>query len=89
MDDPGILVPIIGVMIPIVALVMINWRKVQMRRLDLLEQSGSDEQRRADRRIERLEARVAVLERIVTDKGLSISDEIERLRDQPYSEGRA
>ena len=31
---------------------------------------------------ERLEQRVRVLERIVTDKGLELSDEIERLRDQ-------
>ena len=32
---------------------------------------------------ERLEQRVRVLERIVTDKGISVSDEIERLRDEP------
>jgi hypothetical protein len=31
---------------------------------------------------ERLEQRVRVLERIVTDKGLALSDEIERLRDE-------
>ena len=30
---------------------------------------------------ERLEQRVRVLERIVTDKGIAIADEIERLRD--------
>src|SRR5688572_32049717 len=30
---------------------------------------------------ERLEQRVRVLERIVTDKGIDIADEIERLRD--------
>ncbi len=34
---------------------------------------------------ERLEQRVQVLERIVTDKGLELSDEIERLRDQPLN----
>jgi hypothetical protein len=32
---------------------------------------------------ERLEQRVRVLERIVTDRGLDLSDEIDRLRDQP------
>jgi cell division protein FtsX len=31
---------------------------------------------------ERLEQRVRVLERIVTDKGLDVSDEVERLRDE-------
>lgn len=34
---------------------------------------------------ERLEQRVQVLEQIVTDKGLELSDEIERLRDQPLN----
>jgi hypothetical protein len=31
---------------------------------------------------ERLEQRVRVLERIVTDKGMDLSDQIERLRDE-------
>lgn len=34
---------------------------------------------------ERLEQRVRVLERIVTDKGIVVADEIERLRDQPLN----
>ena len=34
---------------------------------------------------ERLEARVRVLERIVTDKGIVVADEIEKLRDEPLN----
>ncbi len=34
---------------------------------------------------ERLEQRVRVLERIVTDKGIDIADEIEKLRDKPLN----
>jgi hypothetical protein len=34
---------------------------------------------------ERLEQRMRVLERIVTDKGLDLTEEIERLRDAPVS----
>jgi hypothetical protein len=34
---------------------------------------------------ERLEQRVRVLERIVTDKGIDVADEIERLRDRPLN----
>ena len=34
---------------------------------------------------ERLEQRVRVLERIVTEKGLEVSEEIERLRDKPLN----
>jgi hypothetical protein len=32
-----------------------------------------------------LEQRVRVLERIVTDKGVDVSDQIERLRDRPLN----
>lgn len=35
--------------------------------------------------VERLEQRVRVLERIVTDRGLGVADEIERLRDAPLN----
>lgn len=34
---------------------------------------------------ERLEARVRVLERIATDKGVDLADEIEKLRDAPLN----
>ena len=34
---------------------------------------------------ERLEQRVRVLEQIVTDRGLALTDEIELLRDQPLN----
>ncbi|WP_260581793.1 hypothetical protein [Sphingopyxis sp. PET50] len=34
---------------------------------------------------ERLEQRVRVLERIVTDKGIDVADEIEKLRDAPLN----
>jgi hypothetical protein len=36
-------------------------------------------------RTERLEQRLRVLERIVTDKGMVVADEIERLRDERVS----
>ncbi|MDZ3830655.1 MAG: hypothetical protein U0S50_02415 [Sphingopyxis sp.] len=34
---------------------------------------------------ERLEQRVRVLERIVTDRGIDVADEIEKLRDAPLN----
>ena len=34
---------------------------------------------------ERLEARVRVLERIVTDRGVEVAEEIEKLRDAPLN----
>ncbi|WP_315764693.1 hypothetical protein [Sphingomonas sp. Y38-1Y] len=35
--------------------------------------------------VERLEQRVRVLERIVTDNGIGVAEEIERLRDAPLN----
>ncbi len=35
--------------------------------------------------VEKLEQRVRVLERIATDKGIDVADEIERLRDRPLN----
>lgn len=35
--------------------------------------------------VERLEQRVRVLERVVTDRGTILADEIETLRDQPLN----
>ncbi|WP_420822584.1 hypothetical protein [Sphingomonas gei] len=35
--------------------------------------------------VERLEQRVRVLERIVTDRGIAVADEIEQLRDAPLN----
>ncbi len=79
MSNLGILVPILALMIPIVAIVMKNWRDVQNRRMDMMERGGVEMNAAAQTRIERLEERIAVLERIATDKRLSLADEIERL----------
>lgn len=79
MNGLAILIPIIALMIPIVAIVMTQWGKVQQRKLDLLEKGTADINVAAKARIEKLEARVEVLERIATDKRLSLADEINRL----------
>lgn len=79
MNSLGILVPIIALMIPIVAIVMKNWRDVQNRRMDLVERGGAELNAMAQARIEKMEERIVVLERIATDKRLSLADEIDRL----------
>lgn len=59
-------------------------RKLALREKEL-EVLGSQTAERAAQyaaHTERLEARVQVLERIVTDKGVGLSEEIEKLRDQ-------
>ena len=78
----ALLIPIFALMIPIVAL----WTKHQQKMAEM--QVGATAQQTAEKaaqyvsQIERLEARVQVLERIVTDRGYDIATQIEALRDQ-------
>lgn len=79
MFNTPFIVPVIALMIPIVAIIMKNWRQVQNRKLDLMERSATEVSVAAQARIEKLEARIAVLERIATDKRLALADEIDAL----------
>jgi hypothetical protein len=79
MNSLGILIPILALMIPIVAIIMTNWRKIQDKKLDLMAQGTMDMDRVTQSRIEKLEARIVVLERIATDKRIGLADEIDRL----------
>ncbi len=79
MFNSPFIVPVMALMIPIVAIFMRNWRQVQNRKLDLAERSATEVSVAAQARIEKLEARIAVLERIATDKRLTLADEIDAL----------
>ncbi|TPE63995.1 hypothetical protein FJQ54_03940 [Sandaracinobacter neustonicus] len=79
MFNTPFIVPVIALMIPIIAIVMKNWRHVQDRKMDLMEKSSTELTNVAQARIEKLEARIAVLERIVTDKRTALADEIDSL----------
>ncbi|MDG5489773.1 hypothetical protein ACNI3Q_10470 [Sphingomonas sp. FW199] len=90
--DP-VWIPILGItfgtMIPIVALVaklivqpMLEHRRLQM---ELEAKLLAEKTAQYAAGTERLEQRVRVLERIVTDRGMAVADEIERLRDAPLN----
>lgn len=78
----ALMIPIIALMIPIVAI----WTKHQQRLAEM--QIGATAEQTAEKaaqyasHIQRLEDRVQVLERIVTDRGYDIATQIEALRDQ-------
>ncbi|MGQ0660374.1 hypothetical protein, partial [Sphingosinicella sp.] len=55
--------------------------KLKERELELLGNQTAEKAAQYAAHTERLEQRVRVLERIVTDKGIVVADEIERLRD--------
>jgi hypothetical protein len=74
----------IWVLIPLLAIVAGMWRqwlRVKEKQLDAQTRDTAERTAQYAAHTERLERRMRVLERIVTDKGIDISDEIERLRD--------
>lgn len=77
----GVMIPIFALMIPIVAI----WTKHQQKIAEM--QVGATAEHTAEKaaqyatHIQRLEDRVQVLERIVTDRGYDIATQIEALRD--------
>lgn len=60
-----------------------RWLKHKEKMAEALNRETAEKAAQYAAHTERLEQRVRVLERIVTDKGLAVSDEIERLRDRP------
>lgn len=76
----------IWVLIPIVAIlagVIKHSMRLKEKRLDRAQEHETEMTRRHAAETRQLAERVQVLERIVTDKGLDVSIEIEKLRDQP------
>jgi hypothetical protein len=74
----------IWVLIPLAAIGAGMWRRwlrVKEKQLDAQTRDTAERTAQYAAHTERLERRVRVLERIVTDKGIDVSDEIERLRD--------
>jgi hypothetical protein len=78
----------VWVLIPIVAIlagVMKHYLKIKERQIDAVTTQSAEKAAQYAAHTERLEQRMRVLERIVTDKGIDVADEIERLRDRPVN----
>lgn len=56
--------------------------KLRERELEMLGNQTAEKAAQYAAHTERLEQRVRVLERIITDRGIAVADEIEALRDQ-------
>jgi hypothetical protein len=82
--DP-ILIPIFGIacgMVAIIGGVFVRpWLKLKERQLELEAKMVAEKAAQYASHTERLEERVRVLERIVTDKGADLAQQIEQLRD--------
>lgn len=82
-------IPILGILCGMIAIfggVFIKpWFALQQRKMELEAQMVAEKAAQYAAQTERLEQRVRVLERIATDKGADLSDQIEQLRDQPLN----
>ena len=59
--------------------------KFKERELELMSHNTAEKAAQYAAHTERLEQRVRVLERIITDKGVDVADQIEALRDKPLN----
>ncbi|HEX2814668.1 MULTISPECIES: hypothetical protein [unclassified Sphingopyxis] len=80
-DTIWILVPLA----PFLLVGFIFWSKHQQKMIEKQSELTAEKAAQYAAQTERLEARVRVLERIVTDKGVDVAEEIEKLRDAPLN----
>ena len=87
MGNLGVLIPIMIFAIPLLAI----WTKHQQKIAELQGQNGTSDTGEPDgandSKMQALEDRVRVLERIVTDGGFNVAAQIEALRDAPTGSG--
>ncbi len=80
------LIPILIFSIPIVAIAsntISKWLKLKEKQLDVTARATAEQAAQYAARIATLEERVAVLNRIVTDRNEGLAAQIETLRDAP------
>ena len=78
----------IWVLIPLAAIMLVPIKRLIQLKEKQLEMMGRDAAEKGAQygaQTERLEQRVRVLERIVTDRGIDVAEEIEKLRDKPLN----
>ncbi len=78
----------IWILIPLAAIsagIFKRWFRLKELQIDALNTNAAEKAAQYAAQTERLEQRVRVLERIATDRGVDVADEIERLRDTPLN----
>jgi len=77
----ALLIPIVALSIPIVAIWTKHQQKIAEMQIGVTAEHTAEKAAQYASQIQRLEDRVQVLERIVTDRGYDIATQIEALRD--------
>jgi len=80
-----LLIPILGISCGLLAIfggvVIRPWFAYRHRKMEIEADKVAEKAAQYAAQTERLEQRMRVLERIVTDRGIDVADEIEKLRD--------
>ncbi len=76
----ALLIPIIAIGGGIASGIFKRWADLKEKQLDVAARTAGEQAAQYAAKIERLENHVAVLNRIVTDKGTGLAEEIEQLR---------
>ncbi|RUN77195.1 hypothetical protein EJC47_06805 [Sphingomonas sp. TF3] len=83
------LIPILGISVALAAVIggtiVRPWLAHKERRMQVEATMVAEKTAQYAAQTERLEQRVRVLERIITDRGVDLSHEIEQLRDAPLN----
>jgi hypothetical protein len=72
---------VLVVLILLISGISKRWFRLKEKQIDALKHQSVEKAAQYAAHTDRLEQRMRVLERIVTDKGIDVADEIERLRD--------
>lgn len=87
-----IVIPILGIACGLVAIVFgvandmfKRWLKHKEAMSAVIAAQTAEQAAQYAAHVERLEQRVRVLERIITDRGAGVAEEIEKLRDAPLN----
>jgi hypothetical protein len=85
MRDFALIIPILGISCGLLAIIggvfIKPWFAFKQRQLELEAQMVAEKAAQYAAHTERLEQRVRVLERIATDKGVDLANQIDSLRD--------
>ena len=84
-----LIIPILGISCGLLAIIggvfIRPWFQLQQKKMELEAQMVAEKAAQYAAHTDRLEQRVAVLERILTDRSTQLGEEIERLRDLPIN----
>lgn len=89
MDINPLIIPILGISCGLLAIIggvfIRPLIQLQQRKMELEARQVAEKAAQYAAHTDRLEQRVAVLERILTDRSTQLGEEIERLRDAPIN----